>query len=86
MWIFLYQKNTSCYELRFIFLQINYLLVATCGEVTLGHEQYLRLTVELPSTETLDDENSSGFTHIIVVADRSGSMAGSPWNQVYSNT
>ena len=70
----------------FSFKLIKYLLVATCGELILGHEQYLRLTIELPTTETLDDENSSGFTHIIVVADRSGSMAGSPWNQVYSNT
>ena len=56
--------------------------VATCGETTLGHEQYLRLTIELPTKETLDDEKNGGFTHIIVVADRSGSMAGSPWNQV----
>ena len=60
------------------------MLVATCGELTLGHEQYLRLTIELPTTETLDGENR--FTHIIVVPDRSGSMAGNPWKQVYINT
>ena len=72
-------------------------LAAVCGEfyhsnrsklsistTTLGHEQYLRVTIELPRPDDPDvgDAGREGLTHVIVVADRSGSMSGSPWKQV----
>ena len=59
-------------------------LAAVRGESTLGHEQYLHVTIELPRTgdPDVDDAGREGLTHVIVVADRSGSMSGSPWKQV----
>ncbi|XP_067648809.1 uncharacterized protein [Haliotis asinina] len=47
-----------------------------------GNEQSLKLSVCLPSnlTELLNMPNDR--TQIILVADRSGSMSGNPWNQV----
>ncbi len=60
-------------------------MAASCGEVTLGHEQFLRLTIELPVSDDSSAVTGAAedpFTHIIVVADRSGSMSGNPWKQV----
>lgn len=47
-------------------------------------EQFMRVVVQVPqelsSHLTLNSEPDR--SHIIIVADRSGSMAGNPWNQV----
>ncbi|KAK7093751.1 uncharacterized protein [Littorina saxatilis] len=47
-----------------------------------GREQFMRVEVQIPPHLSRRLKAGTQRSHIILVADRSGSMAGNPWNQV----
>ncbi|XP_041366886.1 uncharacterized protein LOC121381616 [Gigantopelta aegis] len=48
----------------------------------IGSEQCLQILIPLPSHIDETFSTGSGKTHVILVADRSGSMSGNPWTRV----